>query len=142
MIHLDANTFVSGQIAPADVPEAAAAGVRTIINNRPDGEEPAQPSSAEIEAAARAAGLGYRHIPVAGGFSHAEVAAMAEALQHGPVLAFCRSGTRSTYLWALARARQGEDAATIVRAAAEAGYDLRPIIPYLLPPGGGAARGR
>ncbi|HEX4738024.1 MAG TPA: TIGR01244 family sulfur transferase [Allosphingosinicella sp.] len=131
MIRLDSTTFVSPQITAADVAEAAASGVKTIINNRPDGEEPGQPTSAEIEAAAEAAGLAYRHIPVAGGFSQAQVEAMAEALEHGPALAFCRSGTRSTYLWALARARQGEEAQTIVRAAAEAGYDLRPILPYL-----------
>ncbi|HEY1605367.1 MAG TPA: TIGR01244 family sulfur transferase [Allosphingosinicella sp.] len=131
MIRLDQNTFASGQIAPADVAKAAEAGIRTIVNNRPDGEEPGQPTSAEIEAAAKAAGLDYRHIPVAGGFSQAQVEAMAEALETGPALAFCRSGTRSTYLWALARARQGEAADAILRAAAEAGFDLRPILPYL-----------
>jgi uncharacterized protein (TIGR01244 family) len=130
---LDPQTLVAGQIAPTDVAEAAAAGIKTIINNRPDGEEPGQPTSAEIETAARTAGLDYRHIPVAGGFSQAEVEAMADALEQGPALAFCRSGTRSTYLWALARARQGEDGETIVRAGAEAGYDLGPILPYLKP---------
>ena len=130
---LDPQTLVAGQIDPSDVAAAAAAGVHTIINNRPDDEEPDQPSSAEIEAAAKAAGLAYHHIPVAGGFSQAQVEAMAEALEQGPALAFCRSGTRSTWLWALARARQGEDGETIVRAAAEAGYDLGPILPYLKP---------
>lgn len=133
MIRLDSNTFVSGQIDPADVAEAAAAGVRTIINNRPNDEEPGQPSSAEIEAAAKAAGLYYHHIPVAGGFSQGQVEAMAEALEQGPALAFCRSGTRSTHLWALTRARQGVDGGEIVRAAAEAGYDLGPILPWLEP---------
>jgi uncharacterized protein (TIGR01244 family) len=128
MIRLDSSTYVSGQIRPE---ELAGLGVRLIINNRPDGEEAGQPCSSEIEAAAKAAGLGYRHIPIAGGFSQAQVEAMAEALENGPALAFCRSGTRSTYLWALARAGQGEDAETIVRAAAEAGYDLSPILPYL-----------
>jgi uncharacterized protein (TIGR01244 family) len=131
MIQLDATTFVSGQIRPEDVANAATAGVRTIVNNRPDGEEPGQPAGAEIEAAARAAGLVYRHIPIAGGFSEAQVEAMAKALEEGPALAFCRSGTRSTYLWALARAKQGADSETLVRAAAEAGYDLSPIAPYL-----------
>jgi uncharacterized protein (TIGR01244 family) len=130
---LDERTLVAGQITIAEVADAAAAGVRTLINNRPDGEEPGQPSSPEFEAAAKAAGLAYRHIPVAGGFSQAQVEAMAEALEHGPALAFCRSGTRSTWLWALARAQQGEATETILRAAAEAGYDLRPILPYLQP---------
>ena len=133
MIQLEPGTFVSGQIAPDDVAAAASAGIRTIINNRPDGEEPGQPSGAEIEAAAEAAGLGYRHIPVAGGFSETLVAAMADALSEGPALAFCRSGTRSTYLWALARARQGRPAESILEAAVAAGYDLRPIAAYLHP---------
>ncbi|HEX5184775.1 MAG TPA: TIGR01244 family sulfur transferase [Allosphingosinicella sp.] len=131
MIGLDSKIFVSGQIAPSDIAEAAAAGVKTIVNNRPDGEEPGQPTSAEIEAASRAAGLAYRHIPVAGGFSQSQVEAMAKALEDGPVLAFCRSGTRSTWLWALARARLGAPAAELVAMAAAAGYDLAPIRLYL-----------
>jgi uncharacterized protein (TIGR01244 family) len=135
---LDGQTLVAGQIAPADVAEAAAAGVRTIINNRPNGEEPGQPTSSEIEAAAKAVGLGYRHIPIAGGFSQPQVEAMAEALEEGPALVFCRSGTRSAYLWALARASRGALAAELVEAAAAAGYDLGPIRAYL--DGRGAAR--
>ena len=126
---LDVDTLVSGQILPADVAEAAAAGVTMIVNNRPDFEEPGQPLGAEIEAAAEAAGLGYRHIPVAGGLSPDLVSAMAEALAQtqGKTLAFCRSGTRSTYLWALARAANGADGDTLMRQAAEAGYDLTPL---------------
>ena len=128
MRKLDQTTFVSvRQLTPADVDDAAAAGIRVIVNNRPDGEEPGQPSSAEIEAAARAAGLDYRHIPVAGGFPPERVEAMAQALEQGPVLAFCRSGTRSTFLWALARAKRGAPAQEIAAAAAAAGYDLGPI---------------
>jgi uncharacterized protein (TIGR01244 family) len=130
MHRLDETTFVAPrQLFPADLP--AAAGIRLIVNNRPDGEEPGQPSSAEIEAAARAAGLGYRHIPVAGGLEVAQVEAMAEALEEGPVLAFCRSGTRSTGLWALARTSRGADPERLIRDAAEAGYDLRPLAPLL-----------
>jgi uncharacterized protein (TIGR01244 family) len=125
------DAWVAGQILPGDVAAVAAAGVRTIVNNRPDHEEPGQPLGREIEAAATAAGLGYRHIPVAGGFSPAQVEEMAEALADGPVLAFCKSGTRSTYLWAVAQARRGMSAAALVEAAAGAGYDLRPILPYL-----------
>jgi len=129
---LDENTLVARHpIAPADMAEAAAAGVKTIINNRPDGEEYGQPTGADIEAAAKAAGLAYRHIPIAGGFSQAGVEAMAEALAQGFALAFCRSGTRSTYLWALARARLGDDPAALLAAAESAGYDLRPIAPHL-----------
>jgi uncharacterized protein (TIGR01244 family) len=129
---LDATTLVARrQLLPADIPALATAGIRLIVNNRPDGEEPGQPTSAGIEAAARAAGLGYRHIPVAGGFPPAAVEAAAEALDAGPLLLFCRTGSRSTYLWALARASRGADVPGLVRHAAEAGYDLRPLLPFL-----------
>ena len=130
MKQLDSTTFVSGQIAPEEI---AAFGVTTIINNRPDGEEPGQPDSDTIEAAARAAGIDYRHIPVAGGIAQPQVAQMADALAqaNGQVLAFCRSGTRSTYLWALARARLGDDAEELTAKAAAAGYDLSPIRAFL-----------
>jgi uncharacterized protein (TIGR01244 family) len=130
---LDEHVLVSGQIAPEEVAEAAAEGVTMIVNNRPDGEAPGQPTGAEIEAAATAAGIGYRHIPVAGGLSPDQVQDMADALSasDGKVLAFCRSGTRSTYLWALARAQAGDAADAIVGKAAAAGYDLTPIRTYL-----------
>ena len=132
MRRLDETTFVSPiQIVPSDIPGLAAAGIRLIVNNRPDGEEPGQPTSGEIEAAALAAGLDYRHIPVAGGFPPGTVEAMARALEQGPVLAFCRSGTRSTFLWALARAARGAPAGESVAAAAAAGYDLGPIRAWL-----------
>ena len=128
---LDDQTSVSGQIRPEDVPHLAAQGFRTIVNTRPDGEQPGQPTAAAIEDAARAAGLAYHHIPVAGGFSPDQVGAMGQALAHGPVFAFCAAGTRSTYLWALARAAAGEDADSLVAKAAAAGYDLRPLLPHL-----------
>ena len=133
MRKIDERTYVSGQVDPADLPAIKAAGVAMIVNNRPDGEEPGQPAAAAIETAARAAGLDYRFIPVASGFSADQVDAMTKALDaaEGPVLAFCRSGTRSTFLWALARARQGEEAEELMRNAAAAGYDLRPIAAYL-----------
>jgi len=132
MRRLDQSTFVFvRQLTVADLDEAAAQGIRLIVNNRPDGEEPDQPRSADIEAAARAAGLDYSHIPVAAGFPPAQVEAMAEALEQGPVLAFCRSGTRSAFLWALARAARGAPAEESVAAAAAAGYDLGPIRAWL-----------
>jgi uncharacterized protein (TIGR01244 family) len=132
MRQLDSTTFVSGQIAPEEI---AALGISTIVNNRPDGEEPGQPDSAVIEAAAKAAGIDYRHIPVAGGIAQPQVAQMADALAQakGPVLAFCRSGTRSTYLWALARARLGDDGEELAGKAAAAGYDLSPVRAFLTP---------
>jgi len=90
------------QLYPGDIAAAAAAGVTVIVNNRPDGEEPGQPAGAEIERAALAAGLRYRHIPVAGAITPDQVAAMAAAMDEGKLLAFCRTGTRSTLLWAVA----------------------------------------
>ena len=127
---LDQNLFVAGQIAPDDLGAAKALGVTTVINNRPDGEEPGQPTGAQIEAAARAAGLDYHAIPVGhGGMGPMQVTAMNDALAGatGGVLAFCRSGTRSTYLWALARAVAGDDPAALAGKAAAAGYDLSPL---------------
>ena len=87
---LSDHMMASPQITPADVAEAASLGVTLIINNRPDGEDDGQPSGAEIEAAAKAAGIAYRAIPVSGGgFAEPQVRAMAEALASadGPVLA-------------------------------------------------------
>jgi len=131
---LDSSISVFGQIAPEDVAAAKAQGFAAIINNRPDDEQPGQPAGAEIEAAAKAAGMDYVAIPVDhSGFNQAQVAAMAEALEKasGPVLAFCRSGTRSTFLWALARHRLGDDGEVLIAKAAGAGYDLGPIRPIL-----------
>jgi uncharacterized protein (TIGR01244 family) len=130
---LDEAMFVAGQIHAGDIPVLKAGGIAMIVNNRPDSEEPDQPAGDEIEAAARAAGIGYRSVPIAGGFSGEQVQAMGEALDaaEGPVLAFCRSGTRSTYLWALARSQQGDAAEELMRKAASAGYDLTPIAPDL-----------
>jgi uncharacterized protein (TIGR01244 family) len=130
---LDETMLVAGQIATDDVAQAAAAGVRTIINNRPDGEQPGQPASAEIEAAANAAGIAYVHIPVDhSGLSRAQVDAMAAALAlPGPTLAFCRSGTRSTNLWALAKGATGDDPAEIAAKAEGAGYDVSGLMPII-----------
>ena len=131
---LDATISVYGQLTPADVAAAKAQGFTAIVNNRPDDEQPGQPAGAEIAAAAAAAGLAYAAIPVDHrGFSEAQVAAMADILAqaHGPVLAFCRSGTRSTFLWALARARLGDDPEALIAKAANAGYDIEPIRPAL-----------
>ncbi|MDQ8757129.1 TIGR01244 family sulfur transferase [Sphingosinicella sp. LHD-64] len=134
MIALDEKVRVAGQIAPSDLPAIAATGVTLIVNNRPDGEEFGQPTGADIETAARAIGLDYRYIPVAGGFSPDQVSAMAEALDAaaGEALVFCRSGTRSAYLWALARAAQGVAGATLIVQASAAGYDLSPLRNHLL----------
>ena len=127
---LTENVLVSPQLALADVAAAAASGVAMIINNRPDGEDPDAPQSADIAAAAAAAGLNYVEIPVGhAGFSEPQVDSMIAALEQaeGPILAYCRSGTRSTLLWALAQAKQGENPDAIARAAMQAGYDISPV---------------
>lgn len=125
---------VSPQIAPEDVPAIAAAGYVAIVNNRPDDEEAGQPGGDAIRAAAEAAGLAYHAIPVTGaGFGHPQLDAMTQALSaaDGPVLAFCRSGTRSCNLWALAAAKAGRDPDLLVEQGAGAGYDLSAIRPTL-----------
>lgn len=128
------NITVSQQLTLSDVAAAADAGVALIINNRPDGEDADAPQGDDIAAAAAAAGLNYVAIPIGhSGFSEPQVDAMIAALEQaeGPILAYCRSGTRSTFLWALATAKQGGDADVITRTAAQAGYDVSPIRPMI-----------
>jgi len=122
--------LASPQIAVGDIADARELGVTLVINNRPEGEAPDQTPGAEIAEAARASGLDYRAIPVdPAGLSATQVEEMADALASadGKVLAYCRSGTRSTLLWALASASCGVDPDAIARAAAAAGYDVGPV---------------
>lgn len=122
--------YASPQITVEDVATAKSLGVTLIINNRPEGESDDQTPGAEIAHAAQEAGIGYIEIPVThAGFAENQVAAMAEALEgsSGPVLAYCRSGTRSTLLWALARAKSGDNPDELARQAASGGYDLSPV---------------
>lgn len=123
--------YASPQITVDEVAEAKALGVRLIVNNRPEGESDDQTPGDTIAAAAAAAGIAYVAIPVThAGFSGPQVAAMREALDsagEGPVLAYCRSGTRSTLLWALAEAQAGKNPAALAASAAQGGYDLSPI---------------
>ncbi len=127
--------YASPQIGVAEVAEAKALGVALIVNNRPEGESGDQTPGAEIAAAAHAAGIEYVAIPVThAGFSEPQVIAMREALDRAgdaPVLAYCRSGTRSTLLWALAEASAGGDPEALTEIAAGAGYDLTPVAPLL-----------
>jgi uncharacterized protein (TIGR01244 family) len=131
---IDDRISVAPQIAVEDVPGIAAAGFKAIVNNRPDDEEAGQPSGAAIAAAAAKAGLSYVAIPVThAGFSAGQVEAMAKALAEadGPVLAYCRSGTRSCNLWALAAASAGGSPDELTGKAAGAGYDIGGIRPLL-----------
>jgi len=128
IIPLDQHFAVAPQITPGDVIEIARAGYRAIINNRPEGEEPGQPEGAAIRHAAEALGIAYSEIPVThAGFAHPQLDATTAAMANGPVLAFCRSGTRSCMLWALASAKAGAEPAELFRKAAAAGYDLSPV---------------
>lgn len=132
---LDANLSASPQLTPDDVATAAAQGFRTIIDLRPDGEDPAQPAAATIEAAARQHGLAFAYIPVVPGqVSDAQVDAMARALaeQPGPALGYCRTGTRVATLWALAQSGK-VDPDTLLKTAHDAGYDLEKLRPRLQP---------
>ncbi len=130
---LTPHISVAAQISLEDVAAAKASGFGHIVNNRPDGEAPGQPAGEEIEAAAHAAGMGYTAIPVDhSGFSAEQVAAMSACLVSSkPILAFCRSGTRSTMLWALAAASRGDATDAIVAAAAAQGYDVSPLLPAM-----------
>lgn len=131
---IDDRISVAPQIAPEDVPGIAAAGFKAIVNNRPDGEEAGQPEGDAIARAAEAAGLSYVAIPIThAGFSANQVEAMAQALADadGPVLAYCRSGTRSCNLWALASASTGGEPDALTGKAAGAGYDISGIRPLL-----------
>lgn len=123
--------MVSPQIAIEDVATAKSLGVGLIVNNRPEGESADQTPGDAIAAAAAEAGIAYVAIPVThAGFSLNQVEALDVALREAgdaPVLAYCRSGTRSTLLWALTMARGGMPPAQIAQAAAEAGYDVSPL---------------
>lgn len=128
------SILVSPQIALGDLAAAKAEGVTLVINNRPEGESDDQVSGSAIEAEALALGLEYVAIPVThSGFSAPQVEAMGNALANaaGQTLAYCRSGTRSTLLWALARAKAGDDPDRLTELAANAGYDLSPVRPLM-----------
>jgi uncharacterized protein (TIGR01244 family) len=126
-VPLSPSFSVAPQVVPEDIPGIVAAGFRGIVNHRPDGEGPAQPSSQSVETAARLAGLDYEHIPVVPDQLTSEQAQRLQAFVDrvdGPVLGFCGSGRRAAQLWALSQARLGTNAETVLAAAASAGYDL------------------
>ena len=126
--------YASPQISVDDIADAAEMGVTLVVNNRPDGEAPDQPVGAEIEAAARAAGMDYVAIPVSGaGFSQPQIESLRDAIAgtSGTVLGYCRSGTRSTLLWSLYRASEGDNPDEIAATAGAAGYDVSPVRPAM-----------
>jgi uncharacterized protein (TIGR01244 family) len=127
---LDERTWVSGQVAPHEVAGLAGQGVTMLVNNRPDGEEPGQPLAGDIEAAAEQAGIAYRFVPIIRGIGPADVESMQEAMREtgdGTLLAFCRSGTRSAFAYALAQREEGIARDEVERRLTEVGIDPAPI---------------
>ena len=128
MIPLDERTLIAGQIQPGDLQQIAKAGVRLVVNNRPDGEAlMGQPRAAKVEEAALAQRLAFLDLPFT---MHAltpeHVSRFAEALKtsEGRVLAYCRSGSRSSLLWAAARVAGGAEVDAVLAQAQAAGIDL------------------
>ena len=117
---------VAPQPKLSDFQEFKRQGFTTVVNNRPDGEEPSQPGSAAEEAAARAAGLGYVHIPVTStAMTEDDARRLKEAIEQapGPVVAHCRSGARSFYLWVLPGASDSHTDAELFAKAVELGIE-------------------
>jgi uncharacterized protein (TIGR01244 family) len=118
---------VAGRLDRADIDALARAGVRTIVNNRPDGEDPGQLPAAEAKQLAVAHGIAYHHIPItAATLTRGDVDAFAATLRDAaqPIVAHCRSGTRSALLWALTRMREGADPLALISEAARHGIDI------------------
>ena len=125
-IAVTAKLAVAPQPKLSDFQEFRRQGFTTIVNNRPDGEDPSQPGSAAEEAAARAAGLGYVHIPVTStGMTDDDARLLKETIERaaGPVVAHCRSGARSFYLWVLSGDLESHTDAELLAKAAELGVD-------------------
>jgi sulfide:quinone oxidoreductase len=117
----------AGKLDRDDIEALAAAGVRTIVNNRPDDEDPGQLPAVEARRLAEAHGIAYHHIPVtAATLTRADIDALERVLAGAPqpVVLHCRSGTRSTLLWSLVRMREGADPNELVAAAARNGIDI------------------
>ena len=127
LVALGPGLSVTGRLDRPDIEELARSGVRTIVNNRPDGEDQGQLPAAEARRIAEAHGLAYHHLPItAASLARADVDAFASILHDAPapVVAHCRSGTRSTLLWALTRMREGADPLALVAEAARHGIDI------------------
>ena len=129
------DMYLAPQISVADLDAAAALGIKTVICNRPDGEEPGQPPCADLKDKAEGLGMGWFLIPITSGqlsFEAIEETAKTLASAEKPVLAFCRSGTRSSILWGLSQALSGTmTTAEVISGAAVAGYDLSHLTPTL-----------
>ncbi|WMC10959.1 TIGR01244 family sulfur transferase [Oceanimonas pelagia] len=117
---------VADQVTAGDLARLKALGYHTLICNRPDGESAGQPAAETLAGQARALGFAWEWIPISSGdFTDEAINGFAAALEHhqGPVLAFCRTGTRSITLWALSQAAR-QPAEALLQQCAAAGYDL------------------
>ncbi len=128
MLKLSEQLYVSPQLSEQDAEEAARLGIQTVICNRPDGEEDHQPSTAQVQQWLAAEGItSFKHQPVtSAGISATDVAVFQDLVQQAdkPVLAYCRTGTRSSLLWAYHQVQNGMSVAEAKAAAAKAGIDL------------------
>ncbi|CAD1796356.1 MULTISPECIES: TIGR01244 family sulfur transferase [Xanthomonas] len=132
---LSPDLLVTDQLRPADLPALARQGVASVVCNRPDGEQPNQPDHLAMQAACTRAGMSFAYLPVvAGAISDCQVREFCELLQQlpAPVTAYCRTGTRSTSLWALGQVRTaGLTTDQVLSVAYGAGYDLSALTPRL-----------
>jgi uncharacterized protein (TIGR01244 family) len=135
MKQISEKLHIGPQLTPDDIRQAKARGFAAIINNRPDGEEPGQFTAAENRSVAEGELLRYSHIPVvAGQISERQVRAFQEALAHagGPVLAHCKSGTRSAILYAIGEVLDGRiDKDEIIPLGRSVGLDLSGAVKWL-----------
>ena len=119
--------WVAPQLRPEDLASAREAGIRTVVCNRPEGEEPGQPATDSLEAAAAEAGLAFAAVPLTFPPSETAIEANARVIAEaeGPVLAFCKSGTRSVAAWAIAEVLANRRTPQqVVTLAGQAGYDI------------------
>jgi len=117
----------ASQIVEGDIDDLARQGYRTVINNRPDDEEPGQLRSDAASVRAKALGIDYHYLPItAATLTRSEIEAFAELLATAekPILAHCRSGTRCYLLWAATQVRQGKPAGALIEQAAKQGFDI------------------
>ena len=127
LMELAPGLAAAGALSADHIEALGASGVKTIVNNRPDNEDPGQLSADEARALCAAHGIAYHHIPFVGAtLSSTDIDAFDAVLKSAPhpVVAHCRSGTRSTMIWALTRMRQGEDPAALVALGARNGVDI------------------
>jgi uncharacterized protein (TIGR01244 family) len=133
LMELAPGLTATGALTADHIEALAASGVKTIINNRPDDEDPGQFPAGEARRLAEAHGMTYIHIPMTAATLHSgDVDAMEQAVKNSPqpIVAHCRSGTRTTLLWALGRVRAGEDPAALVALGARNGVDIA-VLPVL-----------